>query len=126
MKQQREFELQKMIAQYLRTAFPKVKFLSDVRASTRLTIPQQVRQKAVQADGFACPDMIIFAVRHGDAGLFLEIKAESPFKRDGSLKKSDHLGAQYRALSELLAEGYRASFVWNFDRARTLIDWYLK
>lgn len=126
MKNQPEFELQKMIAQYLRTAYKDVKFLSDVRAALKLTIPQQVRQKAVQADNFACPDMMIFAARGMWHGMFLEIKAESPFKKDGTLKKSDHLEAQSRAMNELMAEGYEAFFVWSFEQARSFIDRYLQ
>ena len=126
MKIQREFQLQKMVAQYLRTAYKGVHFLSDVRAALKLTIPQQVRSKTVQADDFACPDMVIFEARNGKHGLFLELKAETPYKKNGELKSSEHLERQAATIESLRAKGYAAGFCWDFDRARTIIDRYLK
>jgi hypothetical protein len=126
MKQQREYNLQKAIAQYLRTAHKKVMFLSDARAALRLTIPQQVRAKAIQADGFHCPDMVLFEPRGGYCSAFLELKAESPFKQDGTLKKSEHLERQWATIERLRKAGFYAEMVWDFDQAREMIDGYLK
>ena len=126
MKAQPEFQLQCAIAEYLRTAYPKVKFLSDVRAALKLTIPQQVRSKKVQADNFACPDMVIFAARKGYHGMFLELKAQTPFKKDGALKTDPHLARQDEAIYGLMEEDYYAHFYWDFDTAKDTIDWYLK
>lgn len=123
---QPEYQLQKAIAEYLRTAYPKVLFLSDVRASVKLTIPQQVRAKAIQADNFACPDLIIFEPRMGFSGMFMELKAGSPFRKDGKLKSDKHLSDQIEAISRLCDRGYYAMFVWEMDSAILLIDWYLK
>ncbi len=125
MKNQPEFQLQCQIAEYLRTAYKNVMFLSDVRASLKLTIPQQVRSKKVQADGFACPDLMVFEARHGFHGLFMEIKAASPFKKDGTLLKSEHLANQSATIERLAEKGYDATFYWNFDDAKAAIDWYL-
>lgn len=125
-KNQPEYELQAAVAEYLRTVYPKVKFLSDVRASLKLTIPQQVRAKRIQADNFACPDMVIFAVNKGHSGMFLEFKAENPFKKNGDLKSGDHLFRQAFALVELKHQGYHAEFYWTFEAARERIDWYLE
>jgi hypothetical protein len=127
MKAQPEFQLQKMIAQYLRTAHKGVHFLSDVRAALRLTIPQQVRAKSIQADNFACPDMVIFEPRLPHyCGMFLELKAESPFKRDGMLKKDNHIQRQYSDILSLRIKHYHADFYWDFEVARSAIDAYLK
>jgi hypothetical protein len=126
MKAQPEFALQKLVAEYLRTAYPDVLFLSDVRASLRLTIPQQVRAKAIQAADFACPDMIIFEPSLGYAGMFLEFKAASPFKQNGEMRKSDHLERQHRALVQLRNRGYMADLYWVFNTARMRIDEYLR
>jgi len=125
-KQQPEFQLQCQIAEFLRRQYPKVKFLSDVRASLKLTIPQQVRAKKIQADNFACPDMVIFQP-HGDwCGMFLELKAESPFKKDGfTLKASEHLERQYDAMESLRKIGYYADFYWEFETAEKAIRRYL-
>ncbi|MBX3288336.1 MAG: hypothetical protein KF855_03230 [Acidobacteria bacterium] len=135
MKSQPEFLLQSQIAEYLRKAHPRILFLSDVRASLSLTIPQARRSKLIQADGFACPDLVIFAARRGFYGLFLEIKAETPFKIDGTLKRRmvkrngreyDHLAEQQKAIDNLRKSGYKAEFVWKFNDAADWIDWYLK
>lgn len=127
MKQQPEFNLQCSIAEYLRLQYPSTPFLSDVRASMKLTIPQQVRSKKVQAADFAWPDMFIAVPRKGKAGLFLELKAESPFKVSGTgLKKDAHLERQAAAILQLKERGYDALFVWDFDQAKEIIDGYLK
>lgn len=126
MKNQPEFQLQKQIATYLRLQYPKVKFLSDVRASVKLTIPQQVRSKAIQADNFACPDMMIFAVRGKRGGMFLELKASSPYKRNGQLRTDEHLTRQLIAINDLINDGYHADFYWDFTQAKDAIDEYLK
>lgn len=125
-KAQPEFELQKQIAQYLRLQYPKVMFLSDVKAAVKLTIPQAVRLKSVQAnDDFACPDLMIFAMRRGFGGLFLELKAKSPLLKNGLFSSNAHIRRQAQTLLSLTREGYAAKFVWSFDIAKELIDWYL-
>jgi len=125
-KLQPEFELQKTVCAYLCRQYPKTFFLTDTIAFVRLTVPQQVRMKAVQKPGFQCPDLIIFEVRRGFSGLFLELKAETPYKKDGALKKSDHLAGQFETIKALREKGYYADFVWNFDQIKNLIDWYMK
>lgn len=125
-KNQPEFELQCAVAEYLRRQYPNVMFLSDVRASLKLTGPQQVRQKKLQADNFAMPDMVIFKPSYGFHGLFLEFKAETPFKKDGTLKKNEHLEAQATAIERLENLDYLAMFVWDFERAKEFIDTYLQ
>ncbi len=126
-KAQPEFELQKQVAQWLRLQYPTVPFLSDVRASMKLTIPQQVRSKQIQADNFACPDMMIFKMRGGYGGLFLELKAESPFRKDGvTLLRNDHLEAQAETIIQLQVEGYHAAFYWEFETIRMAVNEYLR
>ncbi len=126
MRAQPEYQLQVLIADYLRRAYRDVPFLSDVRAATRLTIPQQVRSKKVQADGFACPDLIIFKPMKGKSGKFMELKAETPFRKDGFLKLDPHLSRQMDAINRLRELNYEADFYWDFDAARAAIDWYLR
>ena len=125
-KQQPEFEFQKSLAQYLCLQYPKVLFLSDMRGFLKLTIPQSLRSKSVQKPEFACPDLIIFSARRGYHGLFLELKVESPFKKNGDLRSNRHLEAQEKILVELQKQNYFADFVWDFHQARSLIDWYLE
>lgn len=60
-------------------------------------------------------------------GLYLEIKAEgnSPFKKDGTLKKEQHLEEQQAMLEALRLRGYKAVFAVGFEEAKKIIDDYL-
>jgi hypothetical protein len=120
-----EYHLQKQICQWLEYQHPNVLFLSDTVASVRLTIPQQVRNKGIQKKGFACPDILILEPRGVFCGLFLELKVDSPLKKDGALKKSDHLERQAKSLRELSNKGYYARFSWGFEMTKEIITDYL-
>jgi hypothetical protein len=120
-----EYELQKQLCTYLQIQYPKVLFLSDTIASVKLRIPQQVRNKKIQKDGFKCPDLLILEPRKGYAGLFIELKTKSPFKKNGELLKNEHLQAQHKSLTDLEKKGYKASFCWGFEQTKLLIDNYL-
>jgi hypothetical protein len=124
-KQQPEYNLHKMIAAYLRLKYPSVMFLSDLDNQIRLTPQQASRNRALQKDGFSCPDLIIFAGKGEWKGLLMEIKAESPFRKDGALRKSEHLERQWESIRQLRRAGFFADFFWNFDTAIKTIDWYL-
>jgi|LakMenE01Jun11ns_1017448.scaffolds.fasta_scaffold9708738_3 hypothetical protein len=128
MKHQPEFILQCQVCEYLRTAWPKVLFLSDSIAAVKLTMPQAARNKKVQKQGFKCPDLIILEPRGGYFGLFIELKVESPYKLNGEIKasKDDHLKLQQETLARLNDLGYKAFFAWSFDHAKQIIDNYMK
>lgn len=127
-KEQPEFELQKQVCQYLRLQYPSVLFMTDTIAAVKLTIPQSLRNKSVQKTDFKCPDLIIFEKRGSFGGLFLELKVERPFKKDGQIKASqnDHLLLQYKTLQNLKGKGYFAEFAWTFEMCKDYIDKYLK
>ncbi len=121
-----EFILQRQISQYLSVAYPKVLFLSDTVAFLKLTAPQQIRNKQIQKQGFKTPDLLILEPKKEYSGLFIELKVESPFKKDGTLKKNEHLEAQQKTIDELNEKGYIALFSWGFERTKKVIDWYLR
>lgn len=60
-------------------------------------------------------------------GLYLELKAEgnSPFKKDGTLKKDEHLEEQEEMLEALRLRGYKAEFAIGFEETKDIIDDYL-
>jgi hypothetical protein len=126
-KQQLEYHLQKQICQWLSIQYPKVLFLSDTVASVKLTIPQQVRNKAIQKHGFKCPDLIIFEPRNEWHGLMIELKKETPYKKNGVIKASQdgHLEKQEQTLIGLVGKGYYTSFAWSFEMAKEIITNYL-
>ncbi len=126
-KKQNEYLLQKQICQYLKLQYPSVFFLSDTVASVKLTETQQGRNKAVQCQNFKCPDLLIFEPNDKFKGLFIELKTQSPFKKDSTIKASqnDHLKNQQKTLNNLNAKGYYAVFSWDFEMTKKIIDDYL-
>ena len=123
--QYKEYDLQVTIADYLRRRHPSVLFNSDIKGSVKLNVRQAARMKKLYCNDFAMPDLMIFEPRKGKAGLALELKAENPFKKDGTLKKSEHLERQQMALARLIERGYAAHFVWDTGQAIQLIERYL-
>lgn len=125
MKNQPEFQLQKEICKWITLQYPKVLFLSDTIASVKLTIPQQVRNTLIQKQGFKTPDLLIFEPSENYNGLFIELKVKTPFKKDGSLLKKEHLEGQQKTIFELIDRGYYACFSWGFEMTKDIINQYL-
>jgi len=122
-----EYELQKSVARYLSYQYTDVEFMSDTIASVKLSERQAGRNKLVQKNNFKCPDILIFEPRHNFCGLFIELKIQTPFKKDGTIKASqkDHLKLQHECLQKLTSKGYKAVFSWGFDMTKEIIDEYL-
>jgi glycerophosphoryl diester phosphodiesterase len=127
-KRQPEYELQVALCNYLSYQYKDLLFLSDTIASLKLTPSQANRNKKIQKSGFSCPDLLILEPRNGYCGLFIELKIETPFKKNGEIKAStnDHLKNQLEAINKLNEKGYFACFSWGFDMTKEIIDNYLK
>ena len=126
MKKQLEFELQKAICRYICLQYPNVLFLSDTIASIKLTEMQGARNKLIQKKDFKTPDLIILEPKGIYHGLFIELKIKSPFKKNGSLYKNEHLEAQQKSINDLNQKGYLAMFSVGFEETKKNIDYYLK
>lgn len=125
MKSQPEFQLQKTICHWLNVQYPKVLYLSDTIASVKLTIPQQNRNKLIQKNGFKTPDLLIFEPNKEFKGLFIELKVKSPFKKDGTLLKDEHLESQQKTINDLRQKGYYACFSWSLEMTLDIINRYM-
>lgn len=127
MKHQPEYILHCLVCEYLRTAWPETLFLTDTIAAVRLTAPQAARNKKLQKQGFKCPDLIILEPRGPYHGLFIELKVETPYKKNGEIKasKDDHLKLQAETMSQLIKKGYCCQFAWSFEMAKDFIDNYM-
>lgn len=121
-----EYQLQKAISTYLKHQFPDVFFVSDTVANLKLTVPQKARNKAIQCQSFKCPDLLILEPKNGYAGLMLELKTETPFKKNGEIKKNEHLIGQHESIKKLNEKGYLEMFCWSLNDAIKIIDNYLK
>jgi hypothetical protein len=123
-----EYELQVAISWYLTCQYNDVLFLSDTIANLKLTKMQAIRNKKIQKVGFKTPDLLILEPRNGYSGLFIELKIDTPFKKDGTIKAStnNHLKGQFESIELLKKKGYKACFAVGFDETKEIIDDYLK
>ena len=123
-----EYDLQVAVCRYLSYQYPDVEYTSDTIANLKLTKTQASRNQKIQKNGFKCPDIIILEPRNNFSGLFIELKLETPFKKDGEIKAStkDHLKGQYETIQKLNKKGYKAVFSWGFEMTKEIIDNYLK
>lgn len=123
-----EYNLQKSVCQYLNYQYPEVFYLSDTIASLKLSIPQQVRNNAIQKKNFHCPDLLILEPNNTYKGLFIELKTDTPYKLNGEIKASskDHLLNQQNTILKLNEKGYKSFFAWEFETIIKEIDSYLK
>lgn len=151
----REHQLYEKIARYLQLQYPRVIYRFDIAADLKLTMGQAAKHKRLHPrrgypDLFiaepTAPKAIkklyredargvhsigyVFGTKDSMnmyAGLYLELKAEgnSPFKKDGTLKKDEHLEEQQAMLESLRAKGYKAEFATGFEQAKQIIDDYL-
>jgi hypothetical protein len=122
-----EYDLQVAVCRYLSYQYPDVDYMSDTIANLKLSKTQASRNKKIQKNGFKCPDILIFEPRNNFSGLFIELKLQSPFKKDGQIKAStnDHLKGQLETIENLNKKGYSAHFSWGFDMTKEIIDNYL-
>lgn len=136
-----EHNLYEQLARYLQLQYPNVIYRFDIAADLKLTPGQAAKHKRLHPErGY--PDLYIAEssenVNSKDwngivrewgfyFGLYLEIKTESnsPHKKDGTLKKDQHLEEQARMLEKLRARGYRAEFGVGFEGCKKIIDEYL-
>jgi len=118
-----EKQLHKSICIYIKTFYPKVLFNSDL-SGLRMTYGQAKDVKHLRSsNGF--PDLVIYEPKNNYAGLFIELKIETPYKKNGNLKSNTHLQEQAEMLSELEKRGFKAVFGWSFDMVKDIIDNYL-
>lgn len=125
-----EAMLHQQITEYLKIRYKYVLFRTDFAAGLKLSMPQAILHKKLQASR-AWPDLQIAQPSHvlyGEyPGLFIELKAEGVklYKADGSLRANEHIEEQAVMLQRLRDRGYKAEFCVGFNEARKLIDEYL-
>lgn len=120
-----EKTLHRAVCQYLKLAYPKVLFNSDL-SGIRLTMGQAVQVKALRSSsGF--PDIVIYEPRMEFHGLFIELKKEGEkiYTKKGT-PTTPHVAEQLQIIKMLTERRYYACFCIGFDNAKRIIDDYLK
>lgn len=120
----REDEIHRQVCRYLRLQYPNVIFNTDL-SGLKMTQGQAVAVRDLRSSrGF--PDIAIYCPKNGFNGLFIELKAVSPFKKNGDLKASEHLKEQVEMIERLNELGYFAKFATGFEESKIIIDNYLR
>ena len=114
------------IATYLREHHPTIPFQVDLSGEA-LSKTAAVRSSKNRAGLFKMPDLTIY-VKKGNYGcLMLELKKLSahPLKKDGTLKKNEHIELQARSIEWLRKYGQKADFGVGFSDVVDKINKYL-
>lgn len=118
------------VCDYLRLRYPYVLWWSEFAAGIKLPKPVAIRM-ARRRSRRGIPDLHIAKRSHvlyGDySALYIELKGEGVelYKKDGTLRKDEHIAEQAEVLEQLRQEGAKAEFCVGFDQAKKLIDEYL-
>ena len=124
-KQNPEYDIQAAYIKEMAIKWPGVMIFSDTAAHIMKTIIQQMRANKLSTD-VKWPDVFVAQPSGNYHGLYLEFKAETPYKVDGvTLKKSEHVEAQAKALEMLSERGYKTGFVWTLEMAILITVQYL-
>jgi hypothetical protein len=121
-----EYLLHLDCVEYIEMAWPDVWFYSDLNG-VRVTKGTAGKIKAIQMKDRKWLDIYFSEPRGPYHGLYIELKNgfDKVFKKDGTLKKSDHLEAQQHTIDEMLAKGYYACFSWCYEHFVKTVDEYL-
>ena len=121
-----EDQLSQDVSNFLQLKYPKVIFRFDFASGLKMSMNQAVKHKKLQGDRRGYPDLTIYESNEKYNGLMIELKATSPFLKDGkTLKKNQHLKEQNDYLNKLREEGYCATFSTGLGETIEIIDRYL-
>ena len=126
------------VCDYLRKNYPDVLFRTDFSSGMKMSPGQAAKHKKFQKSR-AWPDLFIAEsgvvefkedglIAHlRKNGMFLELKADGTklYKKDGTLRKNEHIEEQAEMLDKLNESGYYARFAVGYDQAIQIITDYL-
>lgn len=119
-----EDKLAQQVATWLNIQHPTIIYHFDTGSGSRTSIGMAMRNKRLNKwRGY--PDLFICKIMNGYGGLFIELKASSPFKKNGDVKSDVHLQEQLAIQNKLKEKGYWADFGCGFEDIIKLINWYL-
>lgn len=112
------------LSDYIAAQYPNIVAHFDLASGGVASIGMAMRNKRLNKKN-AYPDLFIAEPKEEYSGLYIEIKATSIFKKDGTIKKDKHLQEQRDMLCVLTGKGYYATFGCGFDDCKKIIDEYL-
>lgn len=132
MRNNREYQICKDIAIYLRMQYPNVIFHFDL-AGLNLSRAQAGMMKTIQGKR-GWPDLFIAEHAYNKSngvfynGLVIEVKTEGTKllkSRDTISYATPHIDEQAIMIQKLNQKGFYACFACGFDNVKSVIDWYL-
>ena len=124
MRNNREYQICKNIATYMRLQYPAVIFHFDL-AGLNLSRAQAGMMKMIQG-GRGWPDLFIAEPRNEYNGLFIEVKVEdTKLTTRGGDHATPHIAEQWECIQNLQGQMYKACFGIGFDECKKIIDAYL-
>jgi hypothetical protein len=126
-KKNTEYDIQCAFMREMSAKYPGVLVFSDTAAHIGKTLFQQIRANKLSSQGEKWPDVFIAQPSGEYAGMYIEFKAETPYKKDGvTLLKNDHIETQAKTMQKLRERGYFVpDFIWSVEMAVAQVDWYL-
>lgn len=118
-----EQQMHRALCQWLKLAHPSIYFESDP-SGLRVSVGLRAILKSTRSN-HAHIDLFIAEPRGHYHGMFIELKSKTPFKKDGSLKKDEHLEAQAITMANLTTRGYHCIHAWTLNDAMEEINSYL-
>lgn len=122
---EKEDMLQIRLSEYIKETYPDVIFTAE---SSGLKLPMGLAIKAKRCrSSRALPDMWILEARKGYHGCCIELKreGENVYKKNGELRKDNHLREQQEVQMRLRNKGYFCEFAVGYDEAKAIVDFYL-
>lgn len=107
--------------------FEKLFFFNSFQGM-KLNFGQIAKAKKTGGLKKGLPDFIFLKNNGKYSGLFIELKKESPFLKDGKTLRADdgHLQLQQDVISQLLIEGHFACFVWSLEQFKKTVTDYME
>jgi len=121
-----EKRLHLAICKYIKLQYPSVYFLSDP-SGLKMSIGMATQLKETRSN-HAQLDIIILQPSLSYSALILEVKKDSSevFKKDGNFRETKHVISQNESIEHLEKTGYKAVYIFSFQHAKDIIDYYLK
>lgn len=123
-----EEQIQIMCSDWINIRYPelsKLYFFNSFQGM-RLNFGQIKKAKKTGGLKTGLPDFMFMKNNGVYSGLFIELKKETPYLKNGQLKKDDHLELQRDVLEQLKIEGYFAVFAWSFDQFKKIVTDYME
>lgn len=127
-----EEEIQIVCNEWMEKRYPELTELFYFHAFQGMKFPDRVRwqiiAKAKKLGGLK-KNILDFQFNKNNgkySSLYIELKKETPFNKDGTLKKDDHLQSQANTIELLKLEGHYACFAWSFEQFKTIVTNYME